>query len=208
MATDNANPYSKSGNLSLLVDLYPSRLNGPNFSITGGNTNGDLDFAWSPYNAQLDAPFQKYQIYGNGGPGTAFTLLDSISDRSITSVSLSGLNYPAEFYINQVTGSCSAVSNNSDTISSTVILSQIELSNHSIVIYPQPAEDFIILESGSKSLQLNQAKLYDIRGNLLQQFDFNSLAKQEKIMLDQAAGMYILDLGTAEGPVRKRIIIK
>lgn len=207
MATDDDSAASKSGNLTLIVDLFPSQTNAPNFSISGGNTNGDIDFSWTKNNAQADSPFGKYQIYGNAGAGTPFLLLDTITDLSTTTLSLNGLNFPAEFYMNKITGSCRATSNNSDTISS-IILSESELSSSKLSLYPQPAKDFLILESTESSQNMESAELYDLRGNRIQQFDLDPNARQQKLMLKHAAGMYILDIKVGDEQVRKRIVIK
>jgi hypothetical protein len=207
MATDDDSAASKSGNLTLIVDLFPSQTNAPNFSISGGNTNGDIDFSWTKNNAQADSPFGKYQIYGNAGAGTPFLLLDTITDLSTTTLSLNGLNFPAEFYMNKITGSCRATSNNSDTISS-IILSESELSSSKLSLYPQPAKDFLILESTESSQNMESAELYDLRGKRIQQFDLDPNARQQKLMLKHAAGMYILDIKVGDEQVRKRIVIK
>lgn len=207
MATDDDSAASKSGNLTLIVDLFPSQTNAPNFSISGGNTNGDIDFSWTKNNAQADSPFGKYQIYGNAGAGTPFLLLDTITDLSTTTLSLNGLNFPAEFYMNKITGSCRATSNNSDTISS-IILSESELSSSKLSLYPQPAKDFLILESTESSQNMESAQLYDLRGKRIQQFDLDPNARQQKLMLKHATGMYILDIKLGDEQVRKRIVIK
>jgi hypothetical protein len=207
MATDDDSAASKSGNLTLIVDLFPSQTNAPNFSISGGNTNGDIDFSWTKNNAQADSPFGKYQIYGNAGAGTPFLLLDTITDLPTTTLSLNGLNFPAEFYINKITGSCRATSNNSDTISS-IILSESELSSSKLSLYPQPAKDFLILESTESSQNMESAQLYDLRGKRIQQFDLDPNARQQKLMLKHATGMYILDIKLGDEQVRKRIVIK
>jgi hypothetical protein len=207
MATDDDSAASKSGNLTLIVDLFPSQTNAPNFSISGGNTNGDIDFSWTKNNAQADSPFGKYQIYGNAGAGTPFLLLDTITDLPTTTLSLNGLNFPAEFYMNKITGSCRATSNNSDTISS-IILSESELSSSKLSLYPQPAKDFLILESTESSQNMESAELYDLRGKRIQQFDLDPNARQQKLMLKHAAGMYILDIKVGDEQVRKRIVIK
>ncbi len=208
MATDDDSAASKSGNLTLIVDLFPSQTNAPNFFISGGNTSGDVDLIWTKNNAQADSPFGKYQIYGNAGAGTPFLLLDTITDVSTTTLSLNGLNFPAEFYINKVTGSCRATSTNSDTISSSIILSEDELSSSQLSLYPQPAKDFLILESTGSSQNMESAELYDLRGNRIQQFDLDPNASQQKLMLKHAAGMYILDIKVGDERVRKRVVIK
>lgn len=208
MATDDDSLASKSGNLTLIVDLFPSKPNGPNLSISGGNTSGDIDFSWTKNNAQADSPFGKYQIYGNAGPGTPFLLLDSITDISTTTISFTGLNFPADFYLNQVTGSCRETSTNSDTISSSIILSESELISAKLALYPQPAKDYLILESIGSTQNLESAQLYDLRGNLIQQFHLDPNAHQQKIRLKQASGMYILDIKVGDEQLRKRVILQ
>ncbi len=207
-ARDNDSILPKSGHLTLIIDLFPSQSNAPSFSINSGNTAGDIDFVWNKTNGQSDSPFQRYQIYGNSGPGTAFFLLDSISDPTKTSKSFSGLNFPAEFYLNQVTGSCRATSTNSDTVNSSIILSMDEFSDAGLYLYPQPAKEFLILENTLNLEELQSANLYNSNGNLVQGFPIDPNASKQKLMLSIGTGLYILDIQIADKHIRKKVIIK
>jgi hypothetical protein len=55
---------------------------------------------------------------------------------------------------------------------------------------------------------MESAQLYDLRGKRIQQFDLDPNARQQKLMLKHAAGMYILDIKVGDEQVRKRIVIK
>jgi hypothetical protein len=205
-ASDNAS-FPKTSFITLIVDLFPSQNNAPNLAIAGGNTAGSVDLTWPANTAQAASPFSKYMIYANNGPGTSFSLLDSITDRQQTSLSLTGLNYPTQFYMNQVTGSCRAVSQNSDTISS-IVLSNDGFATAGIALYPNPAADFIWLEQLSFQHQIKRIGLYSLDGILLEQLKISEQNQRQKLPLSQADGLYLLRLETDQTVLTKRILIK
>lgn len=205
-ATDNGSPAPKSQFITLLVDLFPSQTNAPNLAISGGNTSGDVDLQWTPNQAQAASPFGKYMIYANQGPGTAFSLIDSVVDRNSTTLSLSGLNFPSQFYMNQITGSCRSASENSDTISSAVLgLSSIEALGLSF--FPQPASDKLQIESKA-NLQLKQLNLLNSSGALIRAIPLNKSQSQWSIDLQEAPGLYLLEFVSEEGVFREKLLIK
>lgn len=204
-ATDNGSPVAKQSFISIIVDLFPSISTPPSFAITGGNTSGSVDFSWSPSQAGPEIPFDGYVIYGNSGVGTPFIPLDTVSNRSQTSTSLNGLTWPAEFFMNQITGSCQVASENSDTISSAP-LAQNEFSLIGLALYPQPAKDYIWL-ANPMGVKLDRAVLLNVNGQRLKEYALDQHASQ-KIELNFPAGVYILLIEGEKRGFRKRIILE
>lgn len=205
--SDQACPYSKTGGITILVDLYPTQSQAPFLSITGGNVNGDIDFAWSKTQAQESSPFNQYILYGNTGPGTPFSAIDSISDRNNLSLSLNGQPFPAEYYMVQVAGSCEDPSSHSDTLNSDVILSMANAQYFPFEIYPQPAKSSLSIRSSAIS-QLEEAVLYDLKGAELARYSLKAASGIWELSLNQKPGMYLLSLEGESQTFRKRIIIQ
>ena len=205
-AIDDACPIAKLGNITVLIDLYPSQSNAPNLRISGGTTTGDLDLDWDQSEIQTTAPFQKYIVYANSGPGSPFAPVDSISDRSITTSTLNGLSFPAEVYMTQITGSCSVPSLPSDTISS-AFLALNNSEYFPFAVYPQPSSNGLFIESYEGAEPISEALLYDLKGGLIARFKLWANQSKHELQLSQAAGIYLLELKGAERHYRKRIIL-
>jgi hypothetical protein len=208
MADDQACPVSKMGNITVIVDLFPAASGPPSLAITGGNTSGDLDLAWSPTNIQADAPFDKYILYANNGPGTPFFAIDSVMDRSQTQLALSGLAFPAEVYMNQITGSCRSASVNSDTLNSDMILAMAGAEAFPFSIYPQPSKGLLHIEGLGALKGVNRALLLNANGALIEQFELDPQASSWDLNLEQAAGIYILRLEGEGQAYHRKIILK
>jgi len=204
-ATDNDPSIPKSKFITLLVDLFPSQSSAPNLSISGGNTNGDVDLNWTPTNAPAAAPFGKYMIYANNGPGTAFSLRDSVLDRNSSTLSLSGLAFPAEFYINQITGSCRSASENSDTISS-AFLGLESISTIGLSLYPQPAVNELHIDNRGR-VKLEALRILNSGGALLKEIPLNANEGNWTIELNETPGLYFLEFITDQGLYREKLLI-
>lgn len=78
----------------------------------------------------------------------------------------------------------------------------VEESVYSILVYPNPSNSNLYIESENTSI--NVCKLYDIRGNVLHEFDF-----QKSKVLDISAysnGVYFLDIQSKGELIRKKIV--
>lgn len=205
-AIDDACPFAKIGNITVLIDLYPSQSNSPNLRISGGNTSGNVNLDWDQSEIQSSSPFQQYVVYANNGPGTPFSVVDSISDRSITSSSLNGLSFPAEVYMTQITGSCSLPSEPSDTLS-TAFLAFYDRTYFPYAVYPQPAKDRLTIEQSEGTEPIESVVIYDLKGAELRRYDLGENQIQHELRLDVPDGVYLLELKAGENQFRKRIVI-
>lgn len=208
MAEDQACPVSKMGNITVIVDLFPAAAGPPSLAITGGNASGDLDLAWSPSSIQADAPFDKYVVYANNGPGTPFFAIDSVMSRSQTQISLNNLAFPAEVYLNQLTGSCRAVSANSDTLSSSMILNTPGYGLFPFKVYPQPSKGRLRIEGFSDIEDIHRASIINTSGAVVQSFNLNPKTTLWELNLNQSPGIYILSLEGKTQVYQQKIILK
>jgi hypothetical protein len=81
------------------------------------------------------------------------------------------------------------------------------LSNHSqnlsrVVVYPNPAEDYLII-SGLEGNAI--AKIYTLTGQLIQRIEFEN---EIKLNLNCKAGMYLVDITNGSQITTKKIIVK
>jgi len=204
--SDNATPVAKQSFISILVDLYPSHSSAPNLSITGGNAFGTVDFSWTASQAPAGIPFDGYVIYGNNAPGTMFSPIDTVFDRSQTSQSLTGLPFPAEFYVNQITGFCQEASENSDTISSLPLMND-EFSTAGFALYPQPAKGFFWLENQGGQ-KIETISLYSLQGNLIRSFSFDKQSRKQKLQVPTSRGVYLLQVQSEGQVLNKKLVLE
>lgn len=191
---DNACPIPKMGNLTLIVDVFPAATAPPTLAISGATVNGDLVLNWSPSQIQAASPFIKYVFYANSGPGTPFYEVDSVFNRNQTQLTLTGLAFPAEVYMNQVTGSCSQASANSDTLLTSTLLGLKDASTFPFRIYPQPARDVLKIQAPEAKGEVHKAQLLSSNGAVLAEYDLDPQADVWELDLNQAPGIYILRL--------------
>lgn len=207
-ASDQACPHSKHGILTLIVDLYPTQTAGPSLSITGGNTNGQVDLAWSPTQAQASSPFDYYIVYGNSGPGTAFTAIDSVGNRQQLNLSLNNQAFPAEYYVRQVAGSCVIPSSPGDTVNSNILLGLADREIFPFELYPQPSRGLLNIKADAAADRIQRAIIYDLKGAPLERYELKASPQSWTLKLHQEPGLYLLVLEGETQVYQKRILIQ
>jgi hypothetical protein len=82
-------------------------------------------------------------------------------------------------------------------------LSQDEFINESITIYPNPATDILKIESSS--VAIDKIRIYDLRGRLVEKYDG---VKNQMDVSHLQQGVFIIEIETAEGILRRKLIKK
>ena len=81
------------------------------------------------------------------------------------------------------------------------------LSESSVVLFPNPAKDFVTLKNNS-NIQLLNATIVDLKGSLIQSIDLRNMAKDNKVIstANYQSGVYFIQVSSAKGLVVKRLI--
>lgn len=76
------------------------------------------------------------------------------------------------------------------------------------VIYPVPADDYIVIKSQGNTTHINQVQLFDMLGKQIAAFDFFGQSEVQISVSDLAAGAYSVRITTSESTSQQRILIK
>jgi uncharacterized protein YrzB (UPF0473 family) len=92
------------------------------------------------------------------------------------------------------------------TVESVLGIGDNELSFESVVLYPNPAQEFVIL-SNPQSLALQQAAIYDLTGRLIQTIDLNDMGTEKTIDVSLlATATYAVVIQTEKGQITKQLL--
>jgi hypothetical protein len=112
----------------------------------------------------------------------------TFSDTGVFDISLSVVG-------GDVTDTYSLQINIQDTVS---VMSHANLSNEVILVYPNPAKDYIIIQTDFKQSIIEDERLvcavYSTTGSLIRSYDLNQRLFQQKLVLDDLVnGVYLLN---------------
>ena len=92
------------------------------------------------------------------------------------------------------------------TIESVLGSSDVEVNIGSIVMYPNPAKDMVII-SNPQAIALQQAVIYDYTGRLIQTINLSDMGTQKMIDVSQlAAAPYVVVIQSEKGQITKQLI--
>jgi len=92
------------------------------------------------------------------------------------------------------------------TVTNTLGLDDNKLGLDSVTMYPNPVENEVYL-SNPKSLNLQEAKLYDLRGRLIQTLDLKGMGTSHSFNVSKlASSTYIMIIKSDEGQITKRLL--
>ncbi len=92
------------------------------------------------------------------------------------------------------------------TIESVLGVTDKELNFDSVVLYQNPAKEFVIL-SNPQSLTLQQAAIYDLTGRLIQTIDLNDMETEKTIDVSLlATATYVVVIQTENGQITKQLL--
>jgi hypothetical protein len=92
------------------------------------------------------------------------------------------------------------------TIESVLGSSDVEVNIGSIVMYPNPAKDMVII-SNPQAIALQQAVIYDYTGRLIQTINLSDMGTQKVIDVSQlAAAPYVVVIQSEKGQITKQLI--
>jgi len=84
--------------------------------------------------------------------------------------------------------------------------SDVEVNIGSIVMYPNPAKDMVII-SNPQAIALQQAVIYDYTGRLIQTINLSDMGTQKMIDVSQlAAAPYVVVIQSEKGQITKQLI--
>jgi hypothetical protein len=92
------------------------------------------------------------------------------------------------------------------TVESVLGVDELELNLGSISMYPNPAQDFVIL-SNPQSIALQQAAIYDVTGRLIQTVDLTNMGTQQSIDVSLlATATYTVVIQSEKGQISKQLL--
>lgn len=92
------------------------------------------------------------------------------------------------------------------TVNDTLGLDENQLGLASVTMYPNPVKNEVYL-SNPKSLNLQEAKLYDMRGRLIQVLDLKGMGTSHSFNVTKlASATYIMIIKSDEGQITKRLL--
>jgi len=92
------------------------------------------------------------------------------------------------------------------TVESVLGINDNDLSLATIVMYPNPAQEYVIL-SNPQSIDLEQAVIYDMNGRLIQTIDLTNMGIEKVIdIANLNAAVYHVMIQSAEGQISKQLL--
>jgi len=207
---DNACPVKKSRHLSLVVNLQASVQAPLGLSLLQADTMGTARLQWTRLNLAAGLPFTAYRIYSRDPAGT-FALIDSIDDIDSTEAVYSNLNFPQEFYVDAISGSCPSAGRGSNIINTNVALALADIYRiPDFVLSPNPAQDRIHIELRQRNDAWKdlEARLYSLNGQLLRVYPLGDGQNSWSLGLAESPGLYIIELHTAQWSQKSKLLIE
>lgn len=80
----------------------------------------------------------------------------------------------------------------------------------SFIVYPNPADDNIVIDLKGLKTEVNTIEVYDVTGKLLYSANKTSIQQQHEIrvVIDFPAGVYYVQLNSVDGVATKKLIVK
>jgi hypothetical protein len=92
------------------------------------------------------------------------------------------------------------------TVESILGVGDNELNIRTIVIYPNPAKDVVML-SNPQSIAMEEAAIYDLTGRLVQTIDLTDMGSEKVIDVSEwAAAAYMVIIQSENGSITKQFI--
>jgi hypothetical protein len=92
------------------------------------------------------------------------------------------------------------------TVESVLGVGDIELNIGTLVMYPNPAKDRVIL-SNPQSIDLQQAAIYDLTGRLIQTIDLSNMGSEKAIDVSElATATYMVVIQSENSQITKQLI--
>lgn len=202
---DNACPISKAKAITIAVNLLPATQNPTQISLQAADTMGTVELSWARATLPGQVPFAMYRVFMRPLGGGAFTQIDSIYDIDSLSARYTGLPFPAEIYVDIVSGSCLGASLHSNVINTQAILSQSEwgLLPERFALYPNPAHDKVFIKALDQSVDLTrpEAKLLAPDGRLLKTYLLPPGQADWEITLPKLKGLYLVEVAQQTYPL-------
>lgn len=170
---------------------------------------GNYNFA----DADTDADQSTYQWYRSDDViGTNKTVIGGATAISYTLIENDEDTY-INFEVTPYDGTDFGIEAESDllgpVLSETLSISEIEFSEKSISIYPNPVTSFVIVSNLQQS-QISNVQIYDIKGSLIDKINFSILNLDYKLSTENLlSGIYIIQIQNDKGrTVSKKLIIE
>lgn len=91
---------------------------------------------------------------------------------------------------------------NADTL---LAIDEVAVTEASFAVYPNPASN-VIKVSNNQGIQISQIKITDLNGRIVKTQSFNGVADAEMNISDLSSGVYMMDIASKEGSIRKKIV--
>jgi hypothetical protein len=92
------------------------------------------------------------------------------------------------------------------TVESVLGINDIEVSLETIFMYPNPAQDYVML-SNPQALDLDSAAIFDIKGRLIQTIDLTNMGIEKVIDVSNLnAAVYTVVIRSGQGIISKQLL--
>lgn len=206
---DDGCPYPKRRTESLIVHLYPSAQSPVQLNLVAADTAGTAHISWSRLNLQTGNSFDYYRVFARPLNGT-YQMIDSITLIDSTEAIYQNLPFPAELYVDAISGSCSSGGPSSNVINTDVALGLSDFQTAlDFELSPNPATNQVRLNlKGALDRWENaEVRLYTMQGSLVQQHVLEAGQDSWDIPLQQIPGIYLIEFQAGSHLIRKRLVI-
>jgi hypothetical protein len=157
------------------------------FSVTAANVSGPLSYQW----------FKDGTALSDGG---------AISGATTATLTITGVAMAdAGDYVCEVTNACGTIA--SDTAKLDLTTGRDAASSLPVQVFPNPAADVLNLQLSGSRTMVATVRLLDLKGRELHRTELAAGTTQYALSIAQLpAGLYLVDVRSAEGSFRTRIV--